>query len=71
MVSHSCKMKVKAELDKLGLPHGAVELGEVEVKGGITANQYKQLRNALMKSGLVLLDDKKAILIERIKNIRR
>lgn len=69
MVSIRCKMVVKSELDKLGLHHLKLELGEVEVKENITAEQHDQLKIALMKSGLVLMDDKKAILIEKIKNI--
>ena len=69
MVSLRCKMMVKAELDKLGLHYGAVELGEVEVKEDITAQQRAQLKTALLKSGLELMDDKKAILIEKIKKV--
>jgi AraC-like DNA-binding protein len=69
MVSIRCKMMVKAELDKLGLFYGAVELGDVEVKGNITDEQRAQLKIALLKSGLELMDDKKAILIEKIKNV--
>ena len=67
MVSTRCKMVVKAELDKLGLHHGVVDLGEVEVKGAITGKQRSQLKIALLKSGLELMEDKKAILIEKIK----
>lgn len=69
MVSIRCKMMVKSELDKLGLKYGIVDLGEVEVKEQITDQQREQLKTALLKSGLVLMDDKKAMLIEKIKNI--
>ncbi|RFS17046.1 AraC family transcriptional regulator [Emticicia sp. C21] len=69
MVSIRCKMLLKAELEKLGLIYGVIELGEVEVKDSITAAQLKQLKANLLKSGLELMDDKKAILIERIKNV--
>lgn len=69
MVSIRCKMIVKAELDKLGLHYGAVELGDVEVKEHITTEQCEQLKIALLKSGLELMDDKKAMLIEKIKNV--
>ena len=69
MVSIRCKMVVRSELDKLGLLHGAVDLGEVEVLGTITSEQRKHLRTALARAGLILLDDKKAILIEKIKNV--
>jgi len=67
MVSIRCKMMVKSELDKLGLEYGAIDLGEVEVKEPLAEEKYKQLKLALLKSGLELMDDKKAILIEKIK----
>jgi len=62
-------MMVKSELDKLGLHYGVVDLGEVEVKESVTPEQRELLRLALLKSGLELMEDKKAILIEKIKNI--
>jgi AraC-like DNA-binding protein len=69
MVSIRCKMVVKAALDKLGLRYGAVDLGEVEVKGSLTPKQYDELKIILLRSGLELLYDKNALLIERIKNL--
>jgi AraC-like DNA-binding protein len=69
MVSIRCKMMVKSELDKLGLHYIMVDLGEVEIKENIATEQRDQLRIALLKSGLELMDDKKAILIEKIKNV--
>jgi AraC-like DNA-binding protein len=69
MVSIRCKMVVKAELEKLGLHFSVIELGEVEIIESISANQIDQLKSALLRSGLELLDDKKAILIERIKSV--
>lgn len=69
MVSIRCKMLVKSELDNLGIHYGMVELGEVELKVGLTDQQKVQLRTNLLKSGLELMEDKKSIIIERIKNI--
>jgi len=69
MVSIRCKMIVKSELEKLGIHHLIVDLGEVEIKENITIEQRHQLKAALLKSGLELMDDKKAILIEKIKSI--
>ncbi|MFU8844263.1 MAG: helix-turn-helix domain-containing protein, partial [Bacteroidales bacterium] len=69
MVSMRCKMVVKSELDKLGLHYLKVELGEVNVRENLTDEQRSQLKAGLMKSGLELMDDKKAILIEKIKNL--
>ncbi|MDP4200538.1 MAG: AraC family transcriptional regulator [Bacteroidota bacterium] len=69
MVSIRCKLMVKAELERLGLHHTIVELGEVEISDIITQPQRVDLALALKRSGLELMDDKKAILIERIKNV--
>ena len=62
-------MLVKSELDKLGLHYYAVNLGEVEIRESISQFQRDSLRAALLKSGLELMEDKKAILIEKIKNV--
>jgi AraC-like DNA-binding protein len=62
-------MLVKEELNKLGLQFVTVDLGLVEIKGDITEAQRHQLNLNLLKSGLELLEDKKAILIEKIKNV--
>ena len=69
MVSQRCKMMVKEELKKLGLRYILVDLGLVEIFEEITQTQREQLKTNLQKSGLELLDDKKSILIEKIKNV--
>ncbi len=69
MVSLRCKLLVKQELHKLGVDHPIVELGMVEFPGKINTGQRKLLKESLKKSGLILLDDKKSIIIEKIKNI--
>ena len=69
MVSQRCEMMVKDQLTQLGLHYGAVELGYVEIVENITPGARKQLKENLLISGLEVLDDKKAILIERIKNV--
>lgn len=68
MVSIRCKMIVKEELTKLGLHFIIVELGEVEIMENISAEQREQVKMALLNSGLELMDDKRSILIEKIKN---
>jgi AraC-like DNA-binding protein len=69
MVSLRCKMIVKEELKKLGLQYVVVDLGTVEIFENLTQSQHDQLKNNLQKDGLELLDDKKSILIEKIKNV--
>ena len=67
MVSNRCKMTVKDELTKLGL-HFVVELGEADIMEDITLEQREELKKALLNSGLELMDDKRAVLVEKIKN---
>ena len=68
MVSNRCKMVVKEELKKLGLHFIVVDLGEVEIMENINVEQLEQVKIALHESGLELMDDKRAVLIEKIKN---
>lgn len=69
MVSQRCKLVVKEELRKLGVHFIVVDLGEVEIMENISDEQRAELKTALLTSGLELMDDKRAILIERIKNV--
>ncbi len=62
-------MVVQAELEKLGINYTTVEIGYVELKGSLTTEQHEQLRTTLLNCGLELVDDKKSILIEKIKKI--
>ena len=63
-----CQMLVKEELKKLGL-HYIVEMGQADIMEDITEDQREQIRIALLRSGLELMDDKRAILIEKIKKV--
>src|SRR5450432_2357278 len=69
MVSIRCKMLVKSELEKLGLHYRKVELGEAEIEEDISMEQWNELNTALKKSGIELMEDKKSILIEKIKKV--
>ncbi len=67
MVCIRCKMFVKTELEKLGLPNVKVELGEVDIGENMSEKQHECLKIALLKSGLELMDDKKNVQVEKIK----
>ncbi len=62
-------MLVKSELEKLGIAYNFVELGEVQLAGPLSESLKQTLKEALHKSGLELIYDKKAMLIEKIINI--
>ena len=66
MVSARCKMAVKEELKRLGLHFMVVDLGEVEIMEDISAEVREELKASLLVSGLELMDDKRAVLIEKI-----
>lgn len=71
MVCIRCKMIVKDELLKLGFNLLKVELGEVELinTSNISVLQHDLIKTALHKWGLELMDDKKSMLIEKIKQV--
>lgn len=69
MVCIRCKMLVKSELGKLGLHYTTVELGKAEIKETLSKEQLDLLNRALKKAGLELIEDKKSILVEKIKTI--
>jgi AraC-like DNA-binding protein len=60
-------MKVEDELRNIGIAYYTVNLGEIEIQVKLTESQRLTLKTNLLKSGLVLMDDKRSILIERIK----
>ena len=69
MVSQRCKLLVEEELKKVGLYPASTYLGMVEVPDEITQQQRDELKKALKKSGLELMDDKNQLLIEKVKNL--
>jgi AraC-like DNA-binding protein len=69
MVCGRCKMVVKSEFDQLGLPTISVELGQVELKEVITESQKEILLKNLQALGFDIIDDKKSITAEKIKNL--
>jgi AraC-like DNA-binding protein len=68
MVCIRCQLVVKGELEKLNLHYNNVKIGEADIVENITPEQLEQLDIALKKSGLHLMDDKKSILVEKIKS---
>ena len=69
MVSNRCKIAVRDELKKLGLHFIMVDLGVVEIMENINFDKREVLKTNLLAVGFELMDDKRAILIEKIKNI--
>jgi AraC-type DNA-binding domain-containing proteins len=62
-------MVVKDVLKNLGIRYLSINLGQVELFEDIPNVQLEQIRAGLRQSGLELMDDKKSVLIEKIKDI--
>ncbi len=69
MVSLRCKIVVKDELEKLGFRYSSIDLGIAEIPGELSVANWEKLRLNLLHYGLELLEDKKSIIIEQIKNV--
>jgi AraC-like DNA-binding protein len=64
-----CNIVVQLELERLGIHCISIGQGKVEVSGIISAEKIQNVRIALSRSGLELMDNKKNILIEKIKSV--
>lgn len=62
-------MFVKSELEKLAINYSSIDLGVVEIQDDVEKEKLDVFREDLLKAGLELLDDKKNILVEKIKSI--
>ena len=69
MVCIRCKLVVKNIVSKLGLTLICVELGEIEIQEFIDKYQLELMRGELLQFGLELMDDKKSVLIQKIKTV--
>lgn len=69
MVCYRCKMVVKSEFEKIGLPLVSIELGEVELASELTDEKKMQVSTLLESIGFELIDNRKSRIIERIKNV--
>ncbi len=69
MVCNRCIMVVQQEMDKLGIAYQSIQLGAINLDA-IPSEQVKEsIANSLVPLGFEMIDDKKSVLIEKIKNI--
>ena len=69
MVSNRCKLTVKEVLKRHGLHFIIVDLGEVEIMEDLSDEERERLKADLIDAGFELMDDKGAVLIQKIKKI--
>jgi AraC-like DNA-binding protein len=68
MVSSRCKLAVKEVLKKLQIHFILVDLGEIEIMEELSNEERNVLKSELLLCGLELMDDKRAVLIQKVKN---
>ena len=69
MVCNRCITVIRQEFEKLNLNIVYIKLGEVITDSNVSESNLKILNEELEKQGFEILDDKKTIIIERIKNL--
>ncbi len=62
-------MVVKAAVEELKIPYNAIELGFINVNEKLSETTLEKFKKKLLSAGLEVLDDKRSILIEKIKNV--
>jgi AraC-like DNA-binding protein len=67
MVCVRCKMAVQAVLEEAGIPYLSIELGWAKLKDILTPEQKTKLKTGLGRYELEMMEDRREILIERIK----
>lgn len=68
MVCDRCSMVVRQELEKIGMKPLHVALGEVTLSDAPSTDKLRQISDSLSTVGFSLIDDKKSLTIEQIKN---
>lgn len=71
MISSRCKLKVKSEIEKLGIKDANIQLGKVELSNPISDAQITQLQSALSPCGLEVMQNTNEELVEEIKAVIR
>ncbi len=65
----ACKTILQEQLDTLDIPHEMNGIGEVSIKKDISKQLFIDLRTALFKYGIEIVDNPKLILTQKIKDL--
>lgn len=68
-INIACKVIMQENLDRLGVPYEITGLGEIEIKGILSTNQYQELEESIKKYGIVLISDPKNGIAQKIKDV--
>ena len=69
MVCNRCIHVVRQELEKLGIKHSSINLGEVVIEDEVSKKKLSDLGTSLSALGFEVLDNNRQRMIEQIKNI--
>ena len=69
MVCQRCVMMVDTILQKLGIPHTAIALGEVELQAPLTDKQLQSVSAELQRVGFELIETRVTKIVEDIKKL--
>lgn len=69
MVCNRCIQAVKSELEKLNITYLSVKVGHVVIKNALTPLQRLKLSEGLQNYGLEIVDDRKKVMIEKLKRL--
>lgn len=62
-------MIVKIEMEQLGFHCRSIEMGKIDIVEVLTGEDLQQIRDALSKWGLEVVDNKKHVIIDKIKGL--
>ena len=68
MVGLTCEAQVKKELERLEIPFRFIDVGVVELFNELPLLQRNQFKENLLQCGFKLHEEKKCILVEKIKD---
>jgi AraC-like DNA-binding protein len=68
MVCNRCIKVVGQLLDEIKIPYRQIQLGEVKITNTPSENDLNKLNHLLHENGFEILDDKRASIVELIKN---
>lgn len=70
-INTACKVILQEQLEKLGILYQINGLGEVELKNGLSDEQYKQLEESIDRYGIRIIDhlNPKLAMAEKIKEL--
>jgi AraC-like DNA-binding protein len=69
MIAARCKLIIQLEVEHLGLTCDSIEFGKVVISGEVSSQKIQQLSRSLLRSGLQVMEDKRSVLIEKIKQV--